>query len=87
MAKKTAPEPVARTKRTPAERAADALGVAQRAVTKWDEKLAAANAVKAEADAELEAAVKRLRYLSDNPDLTPEQREQAAQFLTSWPQG
>lgn len=58
-----------KNRKTPEQRATEALGVGQRAVTKWDGKVEAAQQALAEARGELEKAVGRLRYLSIHPDL------------------
>jgi chromosome segregation ATPase len=64
---------MSRQRKTPAQRAQEALGVAQRRVTSITKKLHHAKEEVQTLEAELEEAELRLEYVQRNPDL-PEQQ-------------
>ncbi len=84
--KKTEPEPKVRQKRTPEERALEALGTAERQYVKATEKLAAHNAETASLEAEAKATRDRLAYVVLNPDLPVKERDRVANALAGTPE-
>lgn len=58
-----------RVTKTPAQRAQEALDVAQRSVTRLEARKSVAEKELADINAELEPAVRRRDYLAQHPDL------------------
>lgn len=67
-----------RQKKSPRERAEDALGPAERGEQKTAKKVQEAEATLAQAREAHAAAVRRLEYVGANPDLAEEDRERVA---------
>jgi hypothetical protein len=75
-----------RQKKTPEERATEALGTAERVHARILEKLSDARQTVQELRAEAAKAGARLQYVGIHPDLPPEERERiAAMFAESEP--
>lgn len=75
-----------RQKKTPEERALEALGTAERVRTKALNKLSEARGIVLELEEAVEKATARLEYVAIHPDLPQEERDRLAAYLHPEPQ-